>query len=170
MEGNGRCCHHCHCHHHTLSSPMEEWRRRCRCRDVPCGHAPVICHRYLLPPNASGWLLCNGGDGCVARSLVHVVCCRHCCCLSSLPFNVVVVVCGRQPQTKGMGGAAMVLSSTLSLSFLSVVICFCVTGGWALLSSSLLVFPFLHAEGEEALLLSSLPPSPPCQRFWLAVV
>ena len=113
MEGNGRFCRHCHCHYHchhrTHSSPMEEWRRRCRCHAVPCGHVIVICHRYLLPANASGWLLCNGGDGCITCRLVHIVCCCCCCCccLPSLPF-VVDVVCGSQSLTKGMGGAAMV--------------------------------------------------------------
>ena len=170
MEGNGCCCCHCHCHHHTLSSPMEEWRRRCRRRAVPCGHAIMICHHYLLPANASGWLLCNRGDGCVARFLVHVVCCRRRCrCLSSLPYFIVVVR-GCQSLTKGMGGAAMVLSSTLLLSFLSVGVCCCVMEGWALLSSLLLLSPLLPATGEEVLLFPSLPPSPPCRRFWLVVV
>ena len=80
--GDGHC--HCHCHHHTLSSPMEDWRRRYHSRAVPCGNAIVICHHYLLPANASGWLLCNGGDGCIACRLgtsyvfAVVVVCRHC--------------------------------------------------------------------------------------------
>ena len=129
MDENGHCCCHCHCHHHTLSSPMEEWRQRCHRRAVPCGHAIVICHRYLLPATASGWLLCNGG-GWVRCTLSRARCCH---CLLALPF-VVVVVRGRQSLTKGMGGATMVLFSTLLLSFLSVGICCCVMEGRALVS------------------------------------
>ena len=53
-----------------------------------------------------------------------------------------------------------------------VPLCFCYllcNRGWALLSPSLLFFPLLPAKGEdpakgeEALLLSSLPPSPCCR-------
>ena len=58
----------------------------------------------------------------------------------------------------------MVLSSMLLLSFISVGVCCCVMEGWVLLS------PLLPVKGEEALFLSSSPPSPPCQSFCLVGV
>ena len=64
------------------------------------------------PPKLQvGFCVMGGLDG-LHVIILHVVCfcCGH--CLPSLSF-VVIVLCGCQPLTKGMGGAAMALSLML---------------------------------------------------------